>query len=79
MSLQKILLELLSGMVTSSEIFLLTLLLALPLGLLISFGRMAKFRVLRFLTQFYISVMRGTPLMLQLLVVYYGPYFISAK
>ena len=72
MSLQKILLELLSGMVTSSEIFLLTLLLALPLGLLISFGRMAKFRVLRFLTQFYISVMRGTPL----LVVYYGPYFI---
>ena len=55
---------------------LLTLLLALPLGLLISFGRMAKFRVLRFLTQFYISVMRGTPLMLQLLVVYYGPYFI---
>lgn len=63
-------------MVTSSEIFLLTLLLALPLGLLISFGRMAKFRVLRFLTQFYISVMRGTPLMLQLLVVYYGPYFI---
>ena len=76
MSLQKILLELLSGMVTSSEIFLLTLLLALPLGLLISFSRMAKFRVLRFLTQFYISVMRGTPLMLQLLVVYYGPYFI---
>ena len=55
---------------------LLTLLLALPLGLLISFSRMAKFRVLRFLTQFYISVMRGTPLMLQLLVVYYGPYFI---
>ena len=76
MSLQKILLELLSGMVTSSEIFLLTLLLALPLGLLISFGRMAKCRILRFLTQFYISVMRGTPLMLQLLVVYYGPYFI---
>ena len=46
MSLQKILLELLSGMVTSSEIFLLTLLLALPLGLLISFGRMAKCRIL---------------------------------
>ena len=72
MSLQKILLELLSGMVTSSEIFLLTLLLALPLGLLISFGRMAKCRILRFLTQFYISVMRGTPLMLQLLFVYFA-------
>ena len=67
---------LLDGMVTSIEIFLLTLLFSLPLGLLIAFGRMSKFRPLRWLMKVYISIMRGTPLMLQLIVVFFGPYYI---
>lgn len=65
-----------TGMVVTGEIFFLTLLFSLPLGLLISFGRMSKNVVLRTLTKFYISVMRGTPLMLQLIVVYFAPYYV---
>lgn len=63
------------GFVTSLQIFCLTLLGSLPLGLLVAFGRMSRFKPLSLLVQFYISVMRGTPLMLQLMVVYYVPYF----
>ena len=58
------------------SIFGLTLALSLPLGLLICFCRMSKFKPLSYLTRFYISVMRGTPLMLQLFVVYFGPYYL---
>ena len=58
------------------EIFVVTLIFSLPLGLLICFGRMAKNPVIRGIVSAYISVMRGTPLMLQLMVVYFGPYFI---
>lgn len=65
-----------SGMITSVEIFLLTLVFSLPLGLIISFGRMSKNGVIRSITKGYISIMRGTPLMLQLMVVYFGPYYI---
>ncbi len=54
-------------------IFFLTLLGSLPLGLLIYFGKTSKFKPLRWLINIYISVMRGTPLMLQLMVVYFGP------
>lgn len=54
-------------------IFFLTLLGSLPLGLLIYFGKTSKFKPLRWLINVYISVMRGTPLMLQLMVVYFGP------
>jgi len=54
-------------------IFFLTLVLSLPLGLLVSFGRMSKFKPLQYIVKFYISVMRGTPLMLQLLVVFFAP------
>ena len=67
---------LLDGMVTSILIFLLTLLFSLPLGLLIAFGRMSGFAPLRWLMKVYISIMRGTPLMLQLIVVFFGPYYI---
>lgn len=76
MSLQIILLQLCNGMLTSVEIFALTLIFSLPLGLLVTFGRMSKNVILRTIMRVYISVMRGTPLMLQLLVVFYGPYFI---
>lgn len=76
MSIQVMLLQLGKGMIVSVEIFILTLLFSLPLGLVISFGRMSKNFVLRTITKFYISVMRGTPLMLQLLVVYFAPYYV---
>lgn len=69
------LMQLLTGMVVTAEIFFLTLLFSLPLGLIISFGRMSKNPILRTVTKFYISVMRGTPLMLQLIVVYFAPYY----
>ena len=67
---------LMEGMITSIEIFLLTLLFSLPLGLLISFGRMSKFKPLQWLMKVYISIMRGTPLMLQLIVVFFAPYYV---
>ena len=71
-----LILELLCGLLVSVWIFLLTLLLSLPLGLLIALGRMSKVWVFRQVTTIYISVMRGTPLMLQIMVVYFGPYFL---
>lgn len=58
------------------SIFFLTLIFSLPLGLLLSFGRMAKNGLVRTLSKIYISVMRGTPLMLQLVIVYFSPYYI---
>ncbi len=73
MSIQMMLLQLGKGMLVSVEIFMLTLLFSLPLGLFISFGRMSKNGFVRGLTKAYISIMRGTPLMLQLLVIYFGP------
>lgn len=76
MTLAKILSQLAGGMWVSIEIFFVTLLFSLPLGLLISFGRMSKNPVVRTIVKFYISVMRGTPLMLQLMVVYFGPYYL---
>ena len=68
MDLVQILKQLAGGMGTS--------IFSLPLGLLISFGRMSKNPVIRTIVKFYISIMRGTPLMLQLMVVYFGPYYL---
>ena len=65
-----------SGMLISVEVIALTLIFSLPLGLFLSFGRMSKNIAVRNVSKVYISVMRGTPLMLQLLVVYFGPYYI---
>ncbi len=76
MTLEKILLQLAGGMWVSIQIFFVTLVFSLPLGLLVSFGRMSKNPVIRAIVKFYISVMRGTPLMLQLMVVYFGPYYL---
>lgn len=64
------------GMLVSIQIFLVTLILSLPLGLLFAFGRMSKIKTVSYLCKIYISIMRGTPLMLQLMVVYFGPYYI---
>ena len=76
MSFQVMLQQLGSGMLTSMLIFALTLLGSLPLALPVAFGRMSRFAPLRMLMRVYISFMRGTPLMLQLLVVYFGPWFL---
>jgi polar amino acid transport system permease protein len=71
-----ILTELGKGMITTVEIFILTLIIALPLGLIVSLGRISKNTLLRNIIRIYISIMRGTPLILQLMVVYFGPYYL---
>ena len=76
MILSNVIAQLLGGMVTSIEIFLLTLLFSLPLGLVVVGGRMSRFAPLRWLMRIYISVMRGTPLMLQLIIVFFAPYYV---
>ena len=68
--------QLASGMVNTIGIFLLTLIFSLPLGLLIAFGRMSKNKIISSLVGFLISVLRGTPLMLQLMVWYFFPYYL---
>lgn len=65
--------SLLVGFLETLKLFFLTQLFALPLGLLICFGSMSKVKIIRYPIRFIIWVVRGTPLMLQLLVIYYGP------
>ena len=69
----------LEGTQVTLEIFFITLLLALPIGLLASLGRISKLRPLSLLMEFYIWIMRGTPLMLQLLFVYFALPMIGVK
>lgn len=96
MNITAIFLRLAEGMTRSVLIFGLTLVLSLPLGLFVSFGRMSKWapfaclgeaksiilrriadiKPIRFIIKVYISIMRGTPLMLQIMVVYFGPWYI---
>ena len=76
MMLESMLIQLCEGMLTSIEIFVFTLLLSLPLGLVIAWGRMSNIKPIRLLMKVYISIMRGTPLMLQLIVVFFAPYYI---
>ena len=68
--------QLAGGMVVSVEIFLLTLLFSLPLGLIVAFGRMSKNGIIKGIVKIYIAIMRGTPLMLQLIVVYFAPFYV---
>ena len=75
MTLSQMVAQLAGGMGTSIQIFVVTLVFSLPLGLIVAFGRMTKNGFLRNLVKVYISIMRGTPLMLQLMVVYFGPYY----
>ncbi|GMQ58775.1 amino acid ABC transporter permease [Vallitalea sediminicola] len=76
MDLLVLLSKLSEGMLKTIEIFTLTLIISLPLGLIVSLGRISKNLLLRNVIKIYISIMRGTPLMLQLMVVYFGPYYI---
>ena len=76
MTVMQIVQQLFNSMGITMEIFFVTLVTSLILGLGLALVRMSKSRVLSLIAKFYISVMRGTPLMLQLLVVYFGPFFI---
>ena len=66
-------LQLLAGFWESIKVFLMTLLFSIPLGLVICFGSMSNFRPLKWLTRTFVWVIRGTPLMLQLIIIFYGP------
>ena len=76
MTIQQMLMQLMGGMGTSIQIFMVTLVYSLPLGLIVAFGRMSKNKLIQTIVKVYISIMRGTPLMLQLMVVYFGPYYL---
>jgi len=71
--LQDVIFALNEGFLKTLEIFAMTLIGAIPLGLIIAFGSMSKFKPLKYLVKVLVWVIRGTPLMLQLLVIYYGP------
>ena len=71
--LREVLLSLIGGFGQSLKLFCYTLLGALPLGLLVAFGSMSRFSPLRTAVRGLVWIVRGTPLMLQLIVIYYGP------
>lgn len=73
MTFQQVTLELLAGFRTTCFIFAATLIASLPLGLLICLGSMSRFSPLKYLTRIFIWIIRGTPLMLQVIVVFYLP------
>ena len=64
---------LLAGFWESLKVFILTLVFSLPLGLVICFGSMSRFQPLKWLTRGFVWIIRGTPLMLQLIIIFYGP------
>lgn len=68
--------KLAEGMLTSVYIFVVTLVFSLILGLIVAFGRMSKNIILRSIIKVYISIMRGTPLILQIMFIYFSPYYI---
>ena len=67
---------LMEGFALTAEIFLITLVGSLPLGVVVALARMSKFKPLAWLAQLYISILRGTPLMLQLMALMFGPYYL---
>ena len=71
-SLQTLLQEMGEASLSTLLIFFLTLLFSLPLGLLVAFGRRSRYKIISLPVRFYILIMRGTPLMLQLFFVFYG-------
>lgn len=75
MNIASIFSQLAEGFLVTVQIFVLTLLFSMPLGMIVAFARMSRVWLIRTLAKVYISVMRGTPLMLQILVVYFGPFY----
>lgn len=76
MTLSTMFLTMAAGMLRTCGIFALTLLGSLPLGMIVALLKKSRFSAVRALIDIYISVIRGTPLMLQLLVWYFGPYYL---
>ena len=76
MSLMTMIMKMSEGLGKTCAIFFLTLLFSLPLGMIVALLRMSKLKIVSAVTRFAITVLRGTPLMLQLLAVTYGPYYI---
>ena len=76
MGFWEVTLSLLDGLEQTCLIFALTLVLALPLGLVISFGSMSKFKPLAYITKIFVWIIRGVPLMLQVIIVFYVPGFL---
>ena len=68
-----VLMQLLGGFSETIKVFILTLVFSIPLGLLVCFGSMSKFSPLRWLTRTFVWIIRGSPLMLQLIIIFYGP------
>ena len=64
------------GMIETVKIFVLTLLFSLPFGLVVAWGRMSRIKIVKWLVNIYISIMRGTPLMLQVMAIYFGPSYL---
>ena len=73
MEIIEVTLDLLEGFGISLLIFFITLLFSLPLGLIITFGSMSKIKIIKYLVRGFIWIIRGTPLMLQVIIVFYGP------
>lgn len=76
MPIDMMIMKMSDGMIETMKIFFLTLLFSLPLGMIVAFGRMSKNIVVRYLVTFYIAIMRGTPLMLQVMAIYFGPNYL---
>ncbi|HIR93869.1 MAG TPA: amino acid ABC transporter permease [Candidatus Egerieimonas intestinavium] len=76
MSFEVMVQQMAEGFVQTFAIFALTLLFSLPLGMVVYFGRASRIKPISWLVKIYISIMRGTPLMLQLLVWYFGPFYL---
>ncbi len=76
MTLMTMILKMSEGLTRTCAIFFLTLLFSLPLGMIVALLRMSKLKIVSAVTRFCITVLRGTPLMLQLLAVTYGPYYL---
>ena len=74
--MEKMLILMAKGTLVSLKVFIFTLVLSLPLGLVVAKGRMSRNIVVRSLVNFYIQIMRGTPLILQLIFVYFAPYYV---
>ena len=76
MSFQVMLEKLAGGFGQTCLIFALTLVISLPVGMIVYFGRVCRFKPVSWLVKIFISIMRGTPLMLQLLIWYFAPYYL---
>ena len=74
--MQGLIAQMLEGTVTSLKIFFLTLIFSLPLGFVVAKGKMTRIAPIRWITDLYIQIMRGTPLILQLIFVYFAPFYV---